>query len=273
MKGYMTSDLMPPNGHFLDPFFNYVLCRDYSMEALELVDHKLSSVWRFVSTNLSIRIPDPQEDDEQEQQQQKYLTYSTDEEQALEEKVNDGIATYQRVLLDTQDWIQELLDPKEADEAAEKLEMYRKQLQNHSIQCRKMLVAYRQRAKIERLEQERKKLLCPRFQDKTATNSNTNASGSVVDVTAALKRTRQIMSQEIERVSSVTKVLDDGRRSLKTCHDEYGSVNAEIIQVRKRLKRLEWQARQDKLWIGAGIVVLSATVLFIVYERTGFLLI
>lgn len=32
-------------------------------------------------------------------------------------------------------------------------------------------------------------------------------SGSSVDVTAALKRTRQVMSQEIERVSSVTKLL------------------------------------------------------------------
>lgn len=90
-----------------------------------------------------------------------------------------------------------------------------------------------------------------------------------MDVTAALKRTRQVMSQEIERVSSVTKVLDDGKLSLRSSHKEYGSVNAEIAEVRKRLKALEWQARQDKMWIGAGIAVLLSTVLFIVYERTG----
>ncbi|CAI5720943.1 unnamed protein product [Peronospora destructor] len=207
------------------------------MEALELADHKLGS------------------------------------EQVFEEKVSEGIAAYQRTLSDTQDWIQELRNPNEADEAAEKLEIYRKKLQSHVIECRKVLVAYRQRAKRERLEQQRKSLLSPSSRDETAQSSNTNSSGLVVDVTAALKRTRQVMSQEIERASSVTKVLDNGRLSLKSSHDDYGSVNAEIAEVRKRLKMLEWQARQDKLWIGAGVVVLVSTVLFIVYERTGFVLI
>ncbi|KAL7690128.1 putative poly(ADP-ribose) polymerase, catalytic domain-containing protein [Plasmopara halstedii] len=55
------------------------------------------------------------------------------------------------------------------------------------------------------------------------------------------------MSQEIECVSSVTKVLDDVRQSLRSSHKEYGHVNAKIIEVRKRLKALEWQAKQDKM--------------------------
>jgi hypothetical protein len=60
-----------------------------------------------------------------------------------------------------------------------------------------------------------------------------------LDVTAALKRTRQVMSQEIERVSSVTKVLDVGRTSLRSSHEEFGSVQAEIGEVRKRLVALQ----------------------------------
>ncbi|KAF1773653.1 Sec20 [Phytophthora cactorum] len=169
---------------------------------------------------------------------QQRLAFSTEEEQALEEKVSEGIAAYRRALSEVQDWIQELQDAKEAQEATQKLEKYKTQLQSHVASCRKTLVAYRQRAKIERLELQR----------------------SAVDVTAALKRTRQVMSQEIERVSSVTKVLDDGRLSLRSSHEEYGSVNAEIVEVRKRLKALEWQAKQDKMWIGAGVMVLLSTV-------------
>lgn len=66
---------------------------------------------------------------------------------------------------------------------------------------------------------------------------------------------------------------DDGRLSLQSSHAEYSGVNAEIASVRKRLKALQWQAQQDRMWIGAGIAVLAATVLFIIYERTGLLFI
>ncbi|CAH0482327.1 unnamed protein product [Peronospora belbahrii] len=237
------------------------------MEALEIAEYELGSMWRFVSTNLSMR-------GEKTLHQQQHLNFSINEEQALEEKVNEGITTYRRAVADVQDWIQELKDPIKVQEATKMLENYKEKLQNHVVACRKMLVTYRQRAKLERLEQQRKSLLpsSSRQGNKATTtinNSNKNAAGSLVDVTAALKRTRQVMSQEIERVSSVTKVLDDGRLSLRSSHDEYSSVNAEIAEVRKRLKALEWQARQDKMWIAAGILVLISTVLFIVYERTG----
>ncbi|KAE9027601.1 hypothetical protein PR003_g9862 [Phytophthora rubi] len=227
------------------------------MEALQEAEIALSGVSRYVSSNLSLH-----------GSSSCALTFSAAEEQALEEKVSDGITAYQRALAAAQDWVQELQDPKEAERAAQALEMHHKQLQSHVAGCRKALVAYRQRAKLERLEQQRKSLL-PRGPGEGKPSSSSATSGSAVDVTAALKRTRQVMSQEIERVSSVTKVLDDGRLSLRSSHEEYGGVSAEIAEVRKRLKALEWQARQDKMWIGAGITVLLSTVLFIVYERTG----
>ncbi|KAG6974587.1 hypothetical protein JG688_00002999 [Phytophthora aleatoria] len=233
--------------------------------AIQQAEHELAGVWRYVSTNLSIR-----GDDTSAQQR---LAFSTEEEQALEEKVSEGIAAYRRALSEVQDWIQELQDAKEAQEATQKLEKYKTQLQSHVASCRKTLVAYRQRAKIERLELQRRSLLPQSPRQTKASGSASSASGSAVDVTAALKRTRQVMSQEIERVSSVTKVLDDGRLSLRSSHEEYGSVNAEIAEVRKRLKALEWQAKQDKMWIGAGVMVLLSTVLFIVYERTGLIII
>jgi hypothetical protein len=66
---------------------------------------------------------------------------------------------------------------------------------------------------------------------------------------------------------------DDGRVSLQSTREEFGGVQAELASVRRRLKALQWQAQQDRLWIGAGVAVLAATVLFIVYERTGLLLI
>ncbi|RLN51556.1 hypothetical protein BBJ29_001239 [Phytophthora kernoviae] len=227
------------------------------MESVERAEQELGSVWRYVSTNLALR-----GDDGAKQR----LIFSMEEEQNLEEKINEGINRFQRALTEARDDIQDLGDPKEAKEAEQKLERYQEQLNSHIVGCRKVLVTYRQRAKVERLEQARKSLLPQSSKDHKDGKTSTN-SGSAVDVTAALKRTRQVMSQEIERVSSVTKVLDDGRLSLRSSHEEYGGVNAEIAEVRKRLKALEWQAKQDKMWIGAGITVLLSTVLFIVYEH------
>ncbi|KAI9921634.1 hypothetical protein PsorP6_001422 [Peronosclerospora sorghi] len=237
------------------------------MEALQLAENELGGVWRFVSTNLAVR-----EDGSEKQ----HLTFSIDEEHSVEEKVSSGISTYRRALSSAHEWIQELKDPKDVREATEKLEAYKTQLENLVVGCRKVLVAYRQRAKLERLEQQRRSLLpqTTRIEKRATGNTSANASfsSSAVDVTAALKRTRQVMSQEIERVSSVTQVLDDGRLSLKSSHNKYDCVNAEIAEVRKRLKALEWQARRDKMWIAAGVVVLLSTVLFIVYERTGLII-
>lgn len=36
---------------------------------------------------------------------------------------------------------------------------------------------------------------------------------------------------------------------------------------------MQWQARQDKMWIAAGIAILASTVLYIIHERTGLLII
>ncbi|KAG7399501.1 hypothetical protein PHYBOEH_008736 [Phytophthora boehmeriae] len=226
------------------------------MESVERAEQELSGIWRYVSTNLALR------GDEGAKQQ---LRFSVEEEQTLEEKISEGIDRFKRALTEARGESQEIGDPKEADQTLQK---HQEQLNSLTVGCRKVLVTYRQRAKVERLEQARKSLLPHTPKDRKDGKTSTNA-GSAVDVTAALKRTRQVMSQEIERVSSVTKVLDDGRLSLRSSREEFGSVNAEIAEVRKRLKALEWQAKQDKLWIGAGITVLLSTVLFIVYERTG----
>ncbi|CEG40513.1 Sec20 [Plasmopara halstedii] len=224
------------------------------MEELEQAEHILG-IWRYVSTNLSIRQSDTPS--------QQRLTFSNEEEQALEAKMSEAINAYRRALTNAHDWIGDMQDSKEAQLVAQKLEEHNAHLHSHMTNCRKVLVAYRQRAKIERIEQQRQSLLPQKFEEANTSKSDSTL-GSAVDVTAALKRTRQVMSQEIERASSVTKVLDDGRQSLRSSHEEYGNVNAEIIEVQKRLKALEWQAKQDKMWIGAGMMVLLSTVLFIV---------
>ncbi|KAJ0389212.1 hypothetical protein P43SY_011688 [Pythium insidiosum] len=87
----------------------------------------------------------------------------------------------------------------------ERLSQHREAMKTHRIGVRKVLVAYRQKAKAERLQQARNAVM--HRDSKGGSRKSTTSSGSAVDVTAALRRTRKVMTDEIERVGSVSKVL------------------------------------------------------------------
>uniref|UniRef100_K3WDS0 Sec20 C-terminal domain-containing protein n=1 Tax=Globisporangium ultimum (strain ATCC 200006 / CBS 805.95 / DAOM BR144) TaxID=431595 RepID=K3WDS0_GLOUD len=231
-----------------------------ALERLERVDRELTEKWRYVSVELDVKDAAASK-----------LTYATEEEEALEESFNDAIQAYEKALDDADEYVAELHDPVEIAETKRSVKFFRDQSKRLVVNIRKLLVAYRQRAKMERLEQARAGLMGSKRASANGDKKEAS-SGTSLDVTAALKRTRQVMSQEIERVSSVTKVLDVGRTSLRSSHEEFGSVQAEIGEVRKRLVALQ-ASRQDRMWIAAGIVMLVSTVLYIVYERTGLIII
>ncbi|GLE02327.1 hypothetical protein PINS_up011165 [Pythium insidiosum] len=199
------------------------------------------------------------------------LQFTAEEEQTVEDRLSDAVATLERAVNEADEQVLEMTDPHAKATAREQLAQHRNAIVSHRVGVRKVLVAYRQKAKAERLQQARTAVM--HRDSKDAARKSTTSSGSAVDVTAALRRTRKVMTEEIERVGSVSKVLDDGRVALKSSHEEFDSVNTEIAEVRKRLKALQWQARQDRMWIAAGIAVLASTVLFIIHERTGLLII
>ncbi|TYZ59570.1 hypothetical protein PybrP1_011648 [[Pythium] brassicae (nom. inval.)] len=217
-----------------------------TLERLERADRELAEQWRIMSVALDAQVANT-------------LTFSEAEEAALEERFGDALAGLQAAVRAGEELARELTDPVEAAETARSVKFFEGQAKRHVVNVRKLLVAYSQRAKRERLEQARAGLMSKRAGGKSDASSAA-AQGSALDVTAALKRTRQVMAQEIDRMSSATKVLDDGRSSLRSSHEELGGVQSKLA---------EWQARQDKMWIAAGIAVLASTVLFIVHERTG----
>ncbi|KAJ0408335.1 hypothetical protein ATCC90586_000076 [Pythium insidiosum] len=230
------------------------------LQAVEDAERALTSQLQFLT-----RAIDGDADERQS------LQFTADEEQIVEDRLSDAIATLERTINAADDKALEMTDPHAMADTRERLSQHREAMKTHRIGVRKVLVAYRQKAKAERLQQARNAVM--HRDSKEGSRKSTTSSGSAVDVTAALRRTRKVMTDEIERVGSVSKVLDDGRVALKSSHEEFDSVNTEIAEVRKRLKALQWQARQDRMWIAAGIAVLAATVAYIIHERTGLLII
>ncbi|DAZ96128.1 TPA: hypothetical protein N0F65_008707 [Lagenidium giganteum] len=226
------------------------------MNVLEQSERELGSYLRHLA-----RCADAQNENHQ-------LTYAEEEEEAMEAKLTELFRACTNAVSAAEEWVLEVSDSTARADHEKKLAQVRDALAAHAVTKRKFMVTYQQRAKKARLENARASLM-----SKSAAAERDSASkvssGSAVDVTATMRRTRHAMSREIQRVSSVTKILDDGRQSLRSTHDEYGSVQAEIAEVRKRLVQLQWQARQDRMWIAAGMAILAWTVLHIVHQRTG----
>ncbi|CEG38993.1 uncharacterized protein PHALS_09058 [Plasmopara halstedii] len=108
------------------------------MEEVEQAEHILGGIWRYVCTNLSIHQSDTSA--------QQSLTFSNGEEQALGAKMSEAINAYRRALTNAHDWIGDMQDSKEAQLVAQELEKHNAQIHSHMTNCRKVLVAYLQRA-------------------------------------------------------------------------------------------------------------------------------
>ncbi|OQR88046.1 hypothetical protein ACHHYP_07657 [Achlya hypogyna] len=88
-----------------------------------------------------------------------------------------------------------------------------------------------------------------------------------VAVNQSLKRTQQTLALEMERAAQVQSRLGEGKAHLHQSNDKYAELTAELARTRKILHELQLQANKDRLWIGAGIALLSISVTIVVVER------
>ncbi|KAL0583858.1 hypothetical protein ABG067_006302 [Albugo candida] len=137
-------------------------------------------------------------------------------------------------------------------------------LKKYVVRSRKLLMEYRLKSNAVKQEDTKKKLL---HVQTPKTQNDMERSEDPIRFLASLHRTRQVMSDEIQRVTNVSKLMDDGREALASSHQEYSSVKNEIQAIRKQLMHLQWQTKKDRLWIGSGILTLLTTLIVIIHQR------
>ncbi|CAG8604488.1 6924_t:CDS:2, partial [Racocetra fulgida] len=93
------------------------------------------------------------------------------------------------------------------------------------------------------------------------------------DVTDALRRTTQLMQQEIERSAYSAKILDESSRALKSTYSEYRGFSSVLRGSKQLITKLEQIDWTDRLLILFGLLVFVLVVLYILKKRvwnTGF---
>ncbi|KAF7837407.1 putative vesicle transporter Sec20 [Senna tora] len=90
-------------------------------------------------------------------------------------------------------------------------------------------------------------------------------------ITESLRRTRQLMVQEVERNSSTLMTVEESTGVLKKAESEYKGHRSLLMRTRGLLSTMQRQDVMDRVILGVGFFLFSLAVLYVVSKRVGIL--
>lgn len=90
-------------------------------------------------------------------------------------------------------------------------------------------------------------------------------------ITDSLRRTRQLMVQEVERSGSTLMVFEESTGVLKKAESEYKGHRSLLMRTRNLLSTMQRQDVLDRVILAVGFLLFSLAVLYVVSKRIGIL--
>ncbi|GAA0155727.1 hypothetical protein LIER_13395 [Lithospermum erythrorhizon] len=153
-----------------------------------------------------------------------------------------------------------------AESWKEEIQRLRVSLRNANLQAKDNM---RKAAKLER------ELLLGGGEESTTRRRNlqtkagmTSAAESITD---SLRRTRQLMVQEVERSASTLMTVEESTGVLKKAESEYKGHRSLLMRTRNLLSTMQRQDVLDRVIIAVGFILFSLAVLYVVSKRMGLL--
>eukprot|EP00735_Rhodelphis_limneticus_P014993 TRINITY_DN9121_c0_g1::TRINITY_DN9121_c0_g1_i1::g.12564::m.12564 TRINITY_DN9121_c0_g1::TRINITY_DN9121_c0_g1_i1::g.12564 ORF type:complete len:284 (+),score=22.34,Sec20/PF03908.8/5.1e+02,Sec20/PF03908.8/4.2e-16,Syntaxin/PF00804.20/0.43,Syntaxin/PF00804.20/1.5e+03 TRINITY_DN9121_c0_g1_i1:44-853(+) len=95
------------------------------------------------------------------------------------------------------------------------------------------------------------------------------AVGKSRDITETLRRTREVMAQELERSSATSALIDEGSSTLNRTVDQHRTIDNSLGLASSLIRDLQKRDRLERVLLVIGIAFFSLVVLFILYRRLG----
>ncbi|KAG4946079.1 hypothetical protein GLYMA_15G125200v4 [Glycine max] len=131
------------------------------------------------------------------------------------------------------------------------------------------------KANLRKAAQEERELLLGGGEESTVRRRNLQTKAGMTSaaesITESLRRTRQLMVQEVERNTSTLMTLDESTGVLKKAESEYKGHRSLLMRTRNLLSTMQRQDVIDRVIIGVGFLLFSLAVLYVVYKRIGLL--
>ncbi|XP_030508819.2 uncharacterized protein LOC115723467 [Cannabis sativa] len=123
--------------------------------------------------------------------------------------------------------------------------------------------------------QEERELLLGGGEESTIRRRNLQTKAGMTSaaesITESLRRTRQLMVQEVERTASTLMTTDESTGVLLKAESEYKGHRSLLMRTRNLLSTMQRQDVMDRMIIALGFFLFSCAVLYVVSKRMGLL--
>ncbi|KAI3677837.1 hypothetical protein L6452_37107 [Arctium lappa] len=123
--------------------------------------------------------------------------------------------------------------------------------------------------------QEERELLLGGGEESTVRRRNLQTKAGMTSaaesITESLRRTRQLMVQEVERSGSTLMAFEESTGVLKKAESEYKGHRSLLMRTRNLLSTMKRQDVLDRIILVVGFLIFSLAVLYVVSKRIGIL--
>ncbi|CAA7403287.1 unnamed protein product [Spirodela intermedia] len=148
----------------------------------------------------------------------------------------------------------------------EQHESLRVSLRNANLQAK---------ANIRKAAQAERELLLGGGEESTIRRRNLQTkvgmTAAAEGITESLRRSRQLMVQEVERGTSTLMTFEESTSVLKKAESEYKGHRSLLMRTRNLLTTMQRQDVLDRVILAVGFLLFSAAVLYVVSKRIGLL--
>uniref|UniRef100_A0A2P2PLU0 Vesicle transport protein SEC20 n=1 Tax=Rhizophora mucronata TaxID=61149 RepID=A0A2P2PLU0_RHIMU len=185
----------------------------------------------------------------------------------------DGLALLQSLQFQLDLLAPQLPTHEEVSSAQSLLQSWKTQYQNLKLSLRNANL--QAKANMRKAAQEERELLLGGGEESTIRRRNLQTKAGVTSaaesITESLRRTRQLMVQEVERTASTLMTFEESTGVLQKAESEYKGHRSLLMRTRNLLSTMQRQDVIDRVILGVGFFLFSCAVLYVVSKRIGLL--
>ncbi|XP_068655112.1 uncharacterized protein [Aristolochia californica] len=168
---------------------------------------------------------------------------------------------------------QQLASEEEVESAQAKLKIWKEQYESLHMSLRSANL--KAKANMRKAAQEERELLLGGGEESTVRRRNlqTNAgiTSAAESITDGLRRTRQLMVQEVERNTNTVMASEESTSVLRKAEGEYKGHRSLLMRTRQLLNTMQRQDVLDRVILVIGFICFISAVLYVISKRFGLL--
>ncbi|XP_042398499.1 uncharacterized protein LOC121988870 [Zingiber officinale] len=185
----------------------------------------------------------------------------------------DGLAVLRSLQFKLDFLAQQLSTEEEIQSAQLTLEFWKEQYQSLHKSLRNANLQAKNN--IRKAAQQERELLLGGGEESTIRRRNLQTkvgmTSAAESITESLRRTRQIMVQEVERSASTLATFEESTGVLRRAESEYKGHRPLLMRTRNLLSTMRRQDVLDRVILVVGFLIFTSAVLYVVWKRIGLL--